>query len=250
MLRLLLLGSVVIIFLGGLFYFRFIASFDSLKNPNKVEASPIDTQSPAIASEQPHEVPKTLPTTGEDKVKDLQSQVENLTKQINDLKKSNNWEARLTALESGLAEVKVKIVTLEKGTTETSTSTSSTPTSKSPLYIPFGSGGGPWTNEDWHLTPEYQVSINPADYPGYTGMQLELIFRYNQPSGTAYARLINATDNKVISSELSTTSTAYTLQNSASFQLPSGTKTYQLQVKNSASNNSIFIQTARIKVSF
>lgn len=248
MFRILLTGTVIIAILGGLFYWRFIfASPKSAKTPSVSDSR--QDNSPIISG--PQEVPKEPPdtTTDTNTSSDLQSQIDSLKKQVDALKKTNN-DTRITALETGIADLRAQIVKLSSSSNATSTTTTTASTStKSPSYIPVGSGAGPWSDSSWHTIPEYQVVVNPGDYSGYTSMQLEVIFRVIDPTGTAKVRLYNTTDSKVVSSELSTSSSTFVLQTSSGFQLPSGAKTYQLQVENT-SGKDVLIQTARIKVSF
>ena len=110
--------------------------------------------------------------------------------------------------------------------------------SKSIVYIPLGSGGGPWTDQSWNTLNEYQVSIDPNDYPGYTSMQLEANFRLVEAVGTGSVRLYNVTDATSLLSQIDNTSTGFSVQNSGSFKLAAGRKTYTLQVQSSQRKSS------------
>lgn len=248
MFRILLTGTVVIAILGGLFYWRFISA--SPKTAKTLSASDsIQTDSSIVSG--PQEVPKEPPVIVSDTntSQDLQSQIDSLKKQVDSLRQTSN-DTRITVLETGVADLRAQIIKLSSSSNSTSTTTTTTSSSsKSPSYIPVGSGAGPWSDSSWHTIPEYQIVINPGDYSGYTSMQLEVIFRVIDPTGTAKVRLYNTTDSKVISSELSTSSSTFILKTSSEFQLSSGSKTYQLQVENTAGKD-VLIQTARIKVNF
>lgn len=206
--------------------------------------------SPKVPNVQPVEVPKSLPgATLDERLNSLEKSVETLIKEINALKSSSSQTqgtdgTRLTNAESAIVELKARVSALEKATPTPLSSTT-----QSAVYIPLGSGGGPWANQDWYSTPEYEVSLDPANYPNYKGMYLEVSFRLVEQVGTASVRLYNATDGSATSSQVENTSTSFSLKTSSSFKLPTGTKTYRLQVKSSEGKN-LFIQTARIRVSF
>lgn len=198
------------------------------------------------------EVPKTLPGASlEDRVKNLEDALGKLVTQFNSSKSSGsqadvpNLASRLSNAESAITELKARVSALEKnGTTTTTTSGN-----KYPLYIPLGSGGGPWQDQVWHTLNEYQATINPDNYSGYSSMQLEANFRLIEAAGTGSVRLYNVTDGSSISSQVDTTDTSYGLHTSSTFKLPSGQKTYTIQVQ-SSSGKDLFVQSARVKVNF
>ncbi|MBI2017725.1 hypothetical protein HYS92_01610 [Candidatus Daviesbacteria bacterium] len=196
-------------------------------------------------SSEPVEVPKSLPeASNEDKIKTLQEAVDKLVSEINSLKSSNSSiDTRIDAVEASDIDLKARVSALENATPAPVSS------SKSTVYIPLGSGGGPWANSDWYSTPEYQVSLDPANYPGYTGMNLEVTFRMVESAGTASVRLYNSTDSQATSSQVDTTSTSFSVYTTSSFKLASGNKNYILQLKSTEGKN-IFIQNARIRVNF
>lgn len=240
MLRLLPFILIPILILGGLGYWRFKAAKPILTVPQ--------------VREEPIEVPKTLPQASiEDRVKVLEDLATKLVTQLNSLKSptpqsiqssSNSSDSKLNSLDSQVTELKARVSALEKATPAPAVTTAS----QSTVYIPLGSGGV-WTNTDWQSLPEYEVSLNPDNFPNYSGMTLEVTFRLDDPAGTASVRLYNVTDSSTTSSQLDSISTTYILKSSSSFKLTSGTKTYRLQVKSSGGKN-LFIQTARIKVSY
>lgn len=239
MLRILPFILIPVLVLAGLGYWRFVLVNTSLESP-KIEQN----------LDQAIEVPETLPGSSlEERVKTLEEAVLAVAKKINSSSPSpqtdNSLDTRLKAVEAANAELKIKVSNLEKASPQTT----ATSTSKSVVYIPLGSGGGPWANTDWYTTPEYEITLDPANYPGYSGMVLEVTFRLVEPAGTGSVRLYNASDNKAASSELTTTSGTFAVKSSSSFTLPSGSKTYKLQIKSTASKD-LFIQSARIKVNF
>lgn len=229
---------IPILIIAGLGYWRLTASKQS---PN----SPQDSQTETA----PVEVPKTLPEASlEDKVKNLEDTVSELQSQLNSPNPGNqtvpNLSSRLANAEAAVTELKARVSALEKASPTTSTSSN-----KYPLYIPLGAGGGPWANQDWNTLTEYQATINPDNYPGYSGMQLEVNFRLVEAAGTGSVRLYNVTDGSSVSSQVDTTATAFGLKTSNSFKLSGGQKTYSIQVKSSQGKD-LFVQSARIKVSF
>lgn len=241
MIRLLPFILIPILLIGVLGWWRYTA----FKQSSTI--SPLSQQ-----NSEPIEVPKTLPDASlEDKVKALENTTAKLVPQVNNLKaqgpqtqSSTSLDSRVSAVEGAVTELKVRVSSLEKTSPAPLTSGS-----KAPLYIPLGAAGGPWGSQDWNTINDYEASINSDSYSGYSNMQLEVIFRLTEAAGTGSVRLFNATDNSSISSEVNTTSTSFGLKTSGNFTLPSGTKTYKLQVK-STQGKDLFIQSARIKVSF
>lgn len=245
MLKLLLPAILVLILIGGgLIYWRF-SQPKNLETPTKL-AEEVDIQ--------PVEVSKSLPEAPvEDKVKTLEDSVQTLASEINNLKKSaasqtsqsnSSLDSRLKNVEAAATELTVRVANLEKASPAPASGTSS----KTTVYIPLGAGGS-WADVDWHSLTEYEISLNPDNFPLYTGMSLEITFRLVESAGIGSVRLYNVSDSSSVSGQLDTTSTSFNLQSSSSFKLPSGTKTYRLQVK-STGGKDLFIQSARIKVSF
>lgn len=237
MIKILPIILVIALVLGGLYFWR-----SSSNKPGLVTS-----ESTQGADNAPIEVPKTLPNLSiEDKVKDLEGLVTKLVTQVNGLKstpaQSSSYDTRISTLEASVIELKARVSVLEK------TNPSSAISSGSTIYIPLGSGGQ-WNNVDWTILPEYEVSLNPANFPNYTGMTLEVVFRVVDPSGTASIRLYNVTDGSAVSSQIDTTSSTFSSYSSASFKLATGIKTYRLQIK-STGEKYLIIQTARIKVTF
>lgn len=242
MAKLLLLIAVPILIILGLGYWRFVAT--------KPQASSQSIQQDLGLVE----VPKTVPNASlEDRVKILEDTNSKLITQLNALKTSNgqapsasSLDSRLTNVESAVTDLKARVSALEKASPAPAAATGN----KSPLYIPMGADGGPWTDQSWHTLTEYQVSVNPGDYSGYSGMQLEANFRLSEPGGTASVRVYNVTDGvEVSNSQVDTTSTNYSLHASGSFKLNSGTKTYSIQVQSTLGKD-LFVQSARLKVNF
>lgn len=245
MIKLLPFIIVPILIVIGLGYWRYIATNQNLATP----------QTTVEQTQGLVEVPKTLPNAPlEDRVKALEDTNQKLTAQLNALTTANvkgpsasSLDLRLKDVESSNKDLKARVSALEKASPSPAAATSGT---KYPLYIPMGADGGPWTDQAWTTLTEYQVSINPNDYPGYSGMQLEANFRLSEPGGTGSVRVYNVTDGvDVTYSGVDTTSTSYSLHTSNSFKLNSGTKTYSIQVQSSL-GKVFYVQSARIKVNF
>lgn len=236
MLKLLLVGVVLLAIAGGVIYLRFAAT-------SKV-VSPVSKNTSESAA--PIEVPKTLPGASlEDKVASLEETVSSIVKKINSPAPAvSDSDSRLKNAEAAITELKARVSGLEKVTPAPAQTTRG-----ATIYIPLGSGGGPWANTDWYSLNEYEILLDPGNYPGYTGMNLEITFRLAESAGVGSVRLYNITDSSVTSSQLDITTTSYSLQSSSSFKLASGTKTYKLQIKSSQGKD-LFIQSARIKVNF
>lgn len=239
MIKLLPFVLIPILILTGLGYWRYQTNKTNLATPQ-----------PSQVDQGPVEVPKTLPGASlEDRVKALEEVVTKLATQLNSLKSQTSpapsfSDSRLSDLEASATELKARVSALEKTTTAPAVSTS-----KYPLYIPLGFGGGPWADQGWRTLNEYQATVNADSYQGYSGMQLEVIFRLGEVAGTGSVRLYNMTDSSVISSQIDTTSTAFSSQASATFKLPGGQKTYALQILSTQARD-LYIQSARIKVNF
>ncbi len=167
----------------------------------------------------------------EDAVVSIRAELKSMPSSSPDTQNTNiNINERIAALEKAMQEAKNQQIV-----------------SKSPsLYIPLGSGGTAG-DKAWSSVPGYEVSLDPADYPGYSGMQLEVNFRMLEIAGVGMARLYNQTDNQAASGELSIAADNFSLQTTPSFKLPSGKKTYRLQIKSTYGAN-LEIQNARIKV--
>lgn len=239
MIKLLPFILIPVLILGGLGYWRFMASKPPLTTAevNQTEASSV-------------EIPKTLPATSlEDRMQSLEDALVKLqaNPEPSDLKtnSSGSLDSRIQTVESAVTELKARVSALEKVKPAPAAATSA----QASVYIPLGSGGGPWGDKSWYSTAEYEISLDPGNYPGYKGMVLEVTFRLLEAVGTGSVRLYNVTDSSAIGGQVDTTSSSFSLKTSSSFTLPSGTKTYKLQVKSSDGTN-LYIQSARIKVNF
>lgn len=233
MVRILLIVGVVSVIAGTIIYFRF---FNQKDKTVETEAPSVDVSQAVDLSQLEQEAQKistssALPT-------------------IKPFPKTTNVNSRISALENAVLILQSQVAILKNqspGPTTTTTQVAST--TKYPLYIPLGAGGQAG-DKGWFALNQYQISIDPGQYSGYTSMQLEVNYRLLQKSGTAHARLYNATDNTAIStSEVTTTSDEFSLVTSGGFTLTSGNKIYKLQIK-SIEGVEIQLESARIKVNF
>ncbi len=177
------------------------------------------------------------PNNLEDRIKTL----ENVIVSIRSEKKPTptpkaDYEERIKSLEQTVAQLKSQKLSND------------IPARFSPLYIPLGSGGTAG-DKGWYSVPGYEVLVDPVDYAGYSGMQMEVNFRMTEVAGVGMARLYNQTDNRAASGEVTIASDNFSLQATPNFKLPAGRKTYRLQIKSTYGVN-LEIQSARIKVSF
>lgn len=233
MLKLLPVLLLIMLVLGGLGYWRFVYSTNTTLTTPKAENT-----------EGPVEVPKTLPNaTLEDRVKVLEEALIGIVKKVNVLgsqgQTDNSINSRLNSIEASITDLKATVSSLGQAVPATS---------KSTAYIPIGAGGS-WDYSSWTTLTDYQINLDPANFPNYTGMVLEVTFRVVDSTSIASVRLYNTSDSSTVSSEVSTASSSFTLASSSSFKLAQGSKTYALQVKNSG-GKLFFIQLVRVRVNF
>lgn len=244
MLKFLPVGIVVILMVGVLVYLRFFSMQPSTKQNNSTIATVNTSTAPAANSSA---------SSLEDRVKVLEELITVLARRTNESSSGNdtipnqttptNHEARIIILEQ-------QVDNLQKGLNEQPVTGEVTPSAKNaPLYIPLGwnASSGAF---DWTSVSSQDITIDPADYPGYKNMQLEISLRVFQGNGKAYARLYNNDDNvALLTSEVSTTSQNYNWVISSGFTLSSGKKTYSLQLK-SLTGYDAGVQSARIRVNY
>lgn len=199
------------------------------------KTAPATTDEIPVTESLPQEVPVAVP------IPDLSTQVNTITDKVNKIDSTvNDLKSRVVVLESGQ--------TTSAQTNPATSVTSSTATViKSPIYIPLAASGtssaGDWTNISGTT-----VTIDPADYPGYTSMQFQANIQIFQ-QGIAYARVGSSDGTAILGSEISTNATSYTAVSSGNFTLP-GKKSYLLQLKSQVTNYAASVQNAQIKVNF
>ncbi len=183
----------------------------------------------------PPEVPTATPTS------DLSTQVSTLSDKVNKIDSTvNDLKGRVVVLES-------KQTSSAQPNAATSVTSSTSTTTKSPVYIPLAASGSSSVG-DWTNISGTTVTIDPADYPGYTSMQFQANIQIFQ-QGTAYARVGSSDGTAILGSEISTNSTSYTSISSGKFTL-SEKKSYLLQLKSLVTGYAASIQNAQIKVNF
>lgn len=233
-------GFIILAVIGGLIYFRFFRQ-TSLNQP--IADAALDSFQLSLNDQE---------RTDARRIKDLEEAMSALIKQVASLKSkgSESSSADLNNLQAQITDLQNQINLLKTGQTPlaSTTTTTTVAASKSAVYIPLGSGGT-YNYKDWEALPAYEITLDTVDYPGYTSMQLEVIFRLTQVA-EAGARLYNYTDSAAISgSDVYTKSDTFSLHTSSKFTLATGRKTYRLQVK-SPDTYDVIIQNVRIKVNF
>lgn len=156
---------------------------------------------------------------------------------------TTSLQSKIANLERIVADLQLQINDLKDPKTTTATTT------KAPLYIPLGTGGAS-SALDWTAVDALQITLDPADYPGYKSMQLEVSLRVFQGNGKASARLYNNDDKlALLPSEVSATTENYSWVDSQGFTLTSGKKLYKIQLKTNTGYEA-GVQSARIKVNY
>lgn len=227
---------IILIVIAAVIGYRSISSSPG-NGEIKEEASPL--------TEVPVTSPLTSTSSDDSRIKRLEEIVSGLTKSGTGTQNSSSLENRVKTLEMTVTQMQGQINSLKPATAQTTPAASK----QAPLYIPLGSGGT-LNDQNWLALSTYEVLIDPADYPGYSNMQLEVNMRLVQTAGEAKARLYNVTDGSdIANSEVTVTADKATLGTSHTFTLPTGRKTYRLQAK-STQGFTLELQTARIKVNF
>ncbi len=191
----------------------------------------------------------------EKRIENLETAVDLLIKQVvkissgsgdkSTTQTSSDSDAGVSVLEKRVQDLETKISSLQQTPSFQSSGTTGTP-----VYIPLGSGGNS-NDRNYVSTGTYQVSVDPADYPGYKNMQLEVSMKFtNEVVGVANVRLYNLTDKAAITgSNASANSNIFNFYTSSVFTLPAGNKTYQMQTQ-STEGYDVTLGSARIKVNF
>ncbi len=208
----------------------------------------------------PHEVPATSPLADTssasltDRVNSLEEAVTLLDKKVVQtpispaVNPNNPSSPAPSDIDTRLSKLETEVADLENRLNSPSSSVAPS-TKQSPLYIPLGWTGNS-TGLDCNNITSQTITINGADYPGYTSMQFEANIAVYQGNGQAFARIMNNDDGTVIQqSQISTASQDYTWVSSNNFTVSNSSKTYVLQLK-SLTGYSAQIQNARIKINF
>lgn len=161
-------------------------------------------------------------------------------------------------INTGSADLLIRIKALEdkvnsleqKLGVSSSPAPSSSSITKLPVqYIPLGINAQT-DDQNGIALDTFEITLDPADFPGYTSMQLEVVMKLSESIGTLTTSLYNYTDRSSVQySETSTSSTNYVTGISSTFKLSSGRKTYRVWAKSSNGTLS-YIQSARLKVNY
>ncbi|MDO8618895.1 MAG: hypothetical protein Q7R49_03015 [Candidatus Daviesbacteria bacterium] len=243
MLFALVIGAAILV--GGMIYYRYRAVSQNLNNPFEQITQTAQNAGSSLTG---NTSDKRL-TSLEDAVALLITRVNNSSagSGTGSAAASGTVDARVQSLENTVANLQVQINQLKGSGAVVATTTTGT---KSPIYIPLGWNGAGST-QDWSSVTSQSISIDPADYSGYTSMQFSANISVYQGNGTAYARLYDSDDGlAIIPSQVSGTTDTPVWADSTTFKLPStAKKTYILQVKTTTGYASQ-VQNARIKVNF
>lgn len=231
MIRILLMLGVLIIIVGGVIA---ILARMNVGNVNKTVATQMNKVLPdqvtSAVTGTPQELPAEPTLTKGDLMPILEASISALNSRIDDLAAKQQTSPVVTDLESS--------------PTPAPTTTSGPKT----IYLPVGYGGSGTTTDYSNIAGE-EITIDPADYPGYKDMVFEVSARIFQGNGTAYIRLGNKSDGtSILNSTISTTSSNYTQLTSSTFTL-SSKSTYVVQTK-STTGYSVDLQLTRIRVDF
>lgn len=163
---------------------------------------------------------------------------------------ATNTESRLNNLEVGVSDLQGRVKKLEGGASANLSSSPQTQTKSPPVYI-LSLGSGDSTKAlDWTVANNIDITVDPANFPGYTSMQLEAQIKVLSGNGKVFARLYDSSaGTAVLSSEVSTAAENFSWVSSQTFTLGSGKKTYKFQIK-TLTGYEASIQAARIKVNF
>lgn len=240
MIRLALVAAIFLAIVGGIVF----ASRGFLLNKSAT----------AVPEVQPQEVP--LSTESGQLTNQVYDLIEQGQKPLQAETPSNNTQvaeltARVRTLETAVLDLRAQIRALQSSGTDATTTTTATSTTaaKPPIYIPLNFNGQV-TSQTYSVLPNQTLTINPGDYPGYSSMVLIVQLQAYQGSGTAYAQLVNTTNNAAVNgSEVTTSNYQFVQLVSDSFSLPAGSQPYGIQMKNTTGYPAI-IQNAMIKVNF
>lgn len=143
-------------------------------------------------------------------------------------------------------EIKKVLVKL----TPTGTAFTTIPTSNSSqvkeYFVPLGSGST--QSGDWVDIAGMSATIDSANYSRIKSVTFQISLRIPTANGTVYARLFNKTDqHPVWYSEVSSEGPVSVTKQASNITLDSGSKVYQVQMKNSLKYESI-ADSAQIKI--
>jgi hypothetical protein len=131
------------------------------------------------------------------------------------------------------------------GTSFTSIPSANTSQSKE-YFVPLGNGSV--QSQDWIDVPGMSATIDSTNYSKIKSVTFQISLRIPTANGTVYARLFNKTDqHPVWYSEVSSEGPISTIKQASNISLDSGSKVYQVQMKNSLQYESI-ADSAQIKI--
>ncbi len=241
MLKLLPIGIVVLVILGLSGYFIY-NSRSTTPAPTTANAPIPLPSAPALTTLQ-SQIEK--PQSSEERIRLLEQSILELKAQLDTLNMTKITPSS-TNNDTAIANLQTQVNLLKANSGKTTAPAS---TNQSTIYIPLGNSGSS-QSLTWTTINDVQVALNPAMFPGYSSMQLEVMLEAYQGNGTASVQLYDLDDGIGIQgSSISTTSQNYTLVSSSTFTLPSGTKNYRLQLMTNT-GYAASISMARLRVNF
>lgn len=155
------------------------------------------------------------------------SQLADLSEKIDAL------QSKVDTLESSGSALVTKLNSLQAATSPT---TSQSSAKKSPVLIPINAGGTV-NSTTWTNLTSGNITIDPADYPGYKNAYLIINLSVNVGQGAAFAQIVNPQNTlAIIPSRVTTNSYLLVTLTSGPFRLPEGSNVYTIQLYNQVPN--------------
>jgi len=121
------------------------------------------------------------------------------------------------------------------------------PKVKNVSYLPIPGSGSTLAN-DWTSINGTDFYLSKNDYPGLTGVYLEVNMKLTNGNGMAFVRLYDATHGiGVVGSELKTSNQTSTFVTSGNLSLWEGYNHYQIQVKSLTADTAVY-ESGRLKI--
>lgn len=238
--------TIVAIAIGFIIYQRRSSPVPSSQISEQISASDAPVSSPEIR------LPLSSPLAETSTQSAIVVRINELTAKTNGIP---DLTTRIAFLEKEVDDLNTRLTKLENNpqpsTAPAASTTTSTPTSSTSgvgvQYIYALGYGGSSNQTDWSNLSSLAISFDPAQFPGYKSLQLEVLMHVRDGNGKAFARL-NAAGTPVTSSE--TTSTNYQDEwvSSGTFTWSSKANfTFQLK---SLTGYDTYLSNARLKINF
>lgn len=249
MIKFLLPGAVIVSLV-----FVVIGYILSQRQPIPVSVEQEDTiTSPAetVASSITQDVVIPAPLTSQASDSAILTRVNELSKQIAGLVGMNT---KVDNLEKQIDDLSTRLAKLENPQSFSITSpspgasvASSNGLVKGPMYLYALGYGGSTTQTDWSEIPTLNIAYDPAWYPGYKSLQLEVQLRVRDGNGKAFARLY-ASGTPATASEVTSANYQDEWVSGGTFTWNSKS-TFTIQLK-SLTGYDAYVSNARLKINF